>query len=225
MRLALIDHGSGIPWNRPRPTSANTAVRLRRSTLGRGRNESVFLPGRSIHRLTHPPLAVPGVQRCLRNAVVAPLNVSRQTRLLRGTPKTSVKKLSQLAKYLLAANAGLLIVSNMTKHDPQLSLLFHALADPTRRSMLARLAEGPAPVSELAGPTGLRLPTVMRHLTVLEEAGLIKTTKDGRTRTCAIIPEALAPARSWLDEQHSIWEARLDRLDNYVTKLMKERNE
>ena len=79
----------------------------------------------------------------------------------------------------------------MTKHDPGLSLLFHALADPTRRSMLTRLAETPARITDLAGPTGLRLPTVMRHLSVLEEAGLITTSKDGRIRTCAIVPEAL----------------------------------
>ncbi len=111
----------------------------------------------------------------------------------------------------------------MAKHEPELSLLFHALADPTRRSILTRLAEGPAPVTELAGPTGLRLPTVMRHLSVLEEAGLIATSKDGRVRTCAIVPEALAPARTWLDEQRAIWEARLDRLDDYVMKLMKDR--
>lgn len=111
----------------------------------------------------------------------------------------------------------------MAKHDPDLSLLFHALADPTRRAILTRLAEGPAPVTELASPTGLRLPTVMRHLSVLEEAGLIATAKDGRVRTCAIVPEALAPMRSWLDEQRAIWETRLDRLDDYVMKLMKER--
>ena len=101
----------------------------------------------------------------------------------------------------------------MAKHDPDLSLLFHALADPTRRSILTRLAEGPARVTDLAGPTGLRLPTVMRHLSVLEEAGLIATSKDGRVRTCAIVPEALDPVRTWLDEQRAIWEARLDRLD------------
>ena len=111
----------------------------------------------------------------------------------------------------------------MAKHDPDLSRLFHALADPTRRSMLQRLARGPAPVTELAGPTGLRLPTVMRHLSVLEDAGLIVTSKDGRVRTCGLVPEALAPVRSWLDEQRDIWEARLDRLDDYVTELMKER--
>lgn len=111
----------------------------------------------------------------------------------------------------------------MAKHEPNLSLLFHALSDPTRRSILTRLAQGPAPVTELANPTGLRLPTVMRHVSVLEEAGLITTAKDGRVRTCAMMPEALVPMRTWLDEQRSIWEARLDRLDDYVMTLMKER--
>jgi DNA-binding transcriptional ArsR family regulator len=111
----------------------------------------------------------------------------------------------------------------MAKHEPDLSLLFHALSDPTRRAMLRRLAAGPAPVTALANPTGLRLPTVMRHLSVLEEAGLIATAKDGRIRTCALVPEALTPVRSWLDEQRDVWEGRLDRLDDYVIKLMKER--
>jgi DNA-binding transcriptional ArsR family regulator len=114
------------------------------------------------------------------------------------------------------------MVSHMAKHDPDLSLLFHALADPTRRAILTRLAAGPAPVSALAAPTGLRLPTVMRHLAVLEEAGLIATAKDGRVRTCAIVPEALTPLHGWLDAQRAIWEGRLDRLDAYVMQLVKE---
>ncbi len=113
----------------------------------------------------------------------------------------------------------------MAKHDSDLTLLFQALSDPTRRSILERLAEGPAPVTELAAPTGLRLPTVMRHLAVLEAAGLIATEKDGRVRTCVLVPGALAPVRTWLDDQRAIWEARLDRLDDYVTELMKERPE
>ena len=112
----------------------------------------------------------------------------------------------------------------MTKHDADLSNLFHALADPTRRAILTRLAQGPAAVSELAEPSGLRLPTVMRHLSVLEEAGLIASSKDGRVRTCAIVPEALMPMRTWLDEQRAIWESRLDRLEAYVTTVMKEQD-
>lgn len=116
-----------------------------------------------------------------------------------------------------------MLLSHMAKHEHDLSLVFHALADPTRRAILARLARGAAPVTELAAPTGLKLPTVMRHLSVLEEAGLIATTKDGRVRTCALVPEALAAPRSWLDEQRAIWEARLDRFDDYVMTLMKER--
>ena len=110
----------------------------------------------------------------------------------------------------------------MAKHDPDLSLLFHALSDPTRRAMLTRLAQGPAPVTELAAPTGLRLPTVMRHLSVLEAAGLVASAKDGRVRSCAIVPEALAPVQGWLDQQRAIWEGRLDRLDAYVATLMEE---
>lgn len=110
----------------------------------------------------------------------------------------------------------------MTKYEPDLSRLFHALADPTRRAMVTRLARGPAPVSDLAEPTGLRLPTVLRHLAVLEEAGLITSAKDGRVRTCAIVPESLAPARSWIDEQQALWEDRFDRLDAYVTQAMRE---
>src|SRR5690606_16876920 len=86
-------------------------------------------------------------------------------------------KLSRSAKFLFAAFRPRFILSSMAKHDPDLSLLFHALSDPTRRAMLTRLARGPAPVTELAAPTGLRLPTVMRHLSVLEAAGLVATTK------------------------------------------------
>lgn len=113
----------------------------------------------------------------------------------------------------------------MAKHETDLSLIFHALSDPTRRAMLTRLAEGPLTVTELAEPTGLKLPTVMRHLSVLEEAGLVVTAKDGRIRTCAIVPSAFNPVRAWLDEQRKIWEARLDRLEAFVAALMKEHTE
>jgi DNA-binding transcriptional ArsR family regulator len=111
----------------------------------------------------------------------------------------------------------------MAKHDPALDRLFHALADPTRRAMLNRLAQGPAPVSDLAALSGFRLPTILRHLSVLEEAGLVVTQKDGRVRSCSFRPEALRPMADWLEDQRRLWEARLDRLDDYVMNLMKER--
>ena len=113
----------------------------------------------------------------------------------------------------------------MANHNLDLSLLFHALADPTRRSILIRLAREPARVTDLAGPSGLRPPTLMRHLSVLEDAGLISTSKEGRTRTCAMVPEAMEPVRTWLDEHRAIWEARLSRLDAFVMNVMKERKE
>jgi DNA-binding transcriptional ArsR family regulator len=147
------------------------------------------------------------------------------SRLLQELGAFGRKKLSDSTKFSLAPPANWAIVSDMAKHDPNLSLLFHALADPTRRSILTRLAETPARVTDLAGPTGLRLPTVMRHLSVLEGTGLITTSKDGRIRTCAIVPEALDPVRTWLDEQRAIWEARLDRLDAFVMNVMKENKE
>jgi DNA-binding transcriptional ArsR family regulator len=114
------------------------------------------------------------------------------------------------------------LLSHMAKHDPELSLIFQALSDPTRRSMLARLGLGAVPVSELARPTGLALPTVMRHLAVLEEAALIMTEKNGRVRMCRARPETMAATADWLTAQRDIWEARTDRLENYVLNMMKE---
>lgn len=111
----------------------------------------------------------------------------------------------------------------MAKLDTQLDLHFAALADPTRRAILARLARGRASVSELAAPHDMALPSFMGHLRKLEAAGLVVTTKEGRVRHCELSPEAFAPAQHWLADQRAIWEGRLDRLDDYVTRLMKER--
>ncbi|MDB5658174.1 MAG: transcriptional regulator [Cypionkella sp.] len=88
--------------------------------------------------------------------------------------------------------------------------------------MLARIGLGAVPVSELARPTGLALPTVMRHLSVLEEAALIRTEKTGRTRLCHARPETLAATADWMAEQRLIWEARSDRLEAYVANLIKD---
>lgn len=109
--------------------------------------------------------------------------------------------------------------------EPRLDALFQALADPTRRAILSQLARGPASVSDLAQPFDMALPSLMGHLRKLEDAGLIDTKKDGRVRTCAIVPEAFAPVRGWLDEQRALWEGRLDRLEDYVLQLMKERRD
>lgn len=107
----------------------------------------------------------------------------------------------------------------MAKHEPDLSLIFQALSDPTRRAMLARLGPGAIPVSELARPTGLALPTVMRHLSVLEDAKLIVTVKTGRTRLCAARHDTLAATADWLGQQRAMWEARTDRLEDLLATL------
>ena len=106
------------------------------------------------------------------------------------------------------------LLSCVAKHDLNLSLIFQALSDPTRRALMVHLEEGAVPVSELARPTGLALPTVMRHLQVLEEAALISTVKTGRTRMCSGRPETLAATMDWMAPQHARWEARTDRLED-----------
>lgn len=115
-----------------------------------------------------------------------------------------------------------MLLSHMAKFDIDLNLVFQALSDPTRRAMLAALGKGAVPVSELAEPTGLALPTVLRHLGVLEAAGLIVSQKQGRVRTCQLRPETLDGAVDWLSQQRGIWEARADRLEDYVMRLMAE---
>ena len=108
----------------------------------------------------------------------------------------------------------------MTKYEPDLSLIFQALSDPTRRAMLVRLGQGPVAVTDLAQPTGWALPTVMRHIAVLQEAALIDTEKVGRTRMCRLRPATMVATADWLAEQRAVWEARTDRLEAYVKTLM-----
>ena len=101
----------------------------------------------------------------------------------------------------------------MAKQALALDRMFSALGDRTRRSMVERLVRGPASVSELAKPLSMSLPTVVQHLKVLEESGLISSSKKGRVRTCRIAMKQLATAQTWLDRQRALWEARFDRLD------------
>ena len=106
-----------------------------------------------------------------------------------------------------------MILRHMTKQSLALDRMFAALSDPTRRSMVERLARGPATVSELAKPFAMALPTVVQHLKVLENSGLVRSAKKGRVRTCRIELKLIDSAQSWLDEQRRQWEARFDRLD------------
>jgi len=107
----------------------------------------------------------------------------------------------------------------MLNESHRLDLAFQALADPTRRGMLARLSRAPASVSDLARPFAISLPAVMQHLQVLEASGLVRSEKKGRVRTCRIEPRALAGAEGWIAEQRALWEGRLDRLEDYLETM------
>ncbi|MDP9225427.1 MAG: metalloregulator ArsR/SmtB family transcription factor [Actinomycetota bacterium] len=98
----------------------------------------------------------------------------------------------------------------------QLDRTFSALSDPTRRGILERLATGPASMSELAGPSGISLPGVMKHVHILEQVRLVITEKRGRTRECRLGPEQMADATLWIEQYRLRWERRLDRLETYV---------
>lgn len=99
---------------------------------------------------------------------------------------------------------------------------FHALADPTRRAVIERLARGPATVSELAQPFDMALPSFLQHLRLLEECRLVRTKKTGRVRHCELNATPLAAIDDWLKTQRAAWEDRLDRLDAYLLSLSKE---
>jgi len=107
----------------------------------------------------------------------------------------------------------------MPNQSTNLDRVFHALSDPTRRAIVYRLSRGPASVSELAKPFSMAMPSLLQHLQVLEGSRLIRTEKTGRVRTCEMHPAALSIARAWIAQQRAIWEARLDRMETYVTSL------
>lgn len=104
----------------------------------------------------------------------------------------------------------------MLNNSAALDLAFQALADPTRRMMVERLARGPLAVSELAKPLPMSLSAVVQHLHVLEASGLVRSAKVGRVRTCRIEPKALRTAEHWIAERRALWEQRLDRLGEYL---------
>lgn len=100
-----------------------------------------------------------------------------------------------------------------------LSLTFAALADPTRRAILARLALGECSVSELAAPFDMSLPAVSKHLKVLERAGLVSKAQRAQFRPCRLEPNKLREVADWAERYRHLWEGRLDRLDAYLNEL------
>lgn len=101
----------------------------------------------------------------------------------------------------------------------QLSVTFAALADPTRRAILAHLAKGEASVTELAQPFEMSLPAISKHLKVLERAGLITRGREAQWRPCRLEAEPLKDAANWIEQYRQFWEERLDRLDEYLQEL------
>src|SRR5215813_1925882 len=107
----------------------------------------------------------------------------------------------------------------MTTDDDDLSVTFAALADPTRRAILARLAQGEATVNELAAPFNLSLPGVSKHLKVLQHAGLISQGRRAQWRPCRLEPERLKDVSDWIERYRATWEERFGRLDEYLREL------
>ena len=97
--------------------------------------------------------------------------------------------------------------------------VFRALSDPTRRRVLERLSQSAASVSELAAPFDMALPSFVQHMSVLEDCGLVRSTKTGRVRTYRLAPKQLQLAEDWLARQRTLWERRLDQLDEYLIAL------
>jgi DNA-binding transcriptional ArsR family regulator len=111
----------------------------------------------------------------------------------------------------------------MANHQSSLDRAFAALSDPTRRAIIARLCRGEARVGELAEPFAIGLPTLLKHIRVLEAGGLVTSRKAGRVRTCALAPEALRGADHWLRTHIAAWESRLDRLEAHLHRMKTKR--
>lgn len=116
-------------------------------------------------------------------------------------------------------------MSATAQHDARLDETFAALANSTRRAILARLTEGEASVNDLAAPFDLTLPAISKHIKVLEHAGLISRTRRAQFRPCTIDATPLAEIADWTDQYRHIWDDRFDRMDAYVRNLQQTQNE
>ena len=115
-----------------------------------------------------------------------------------------------------------MILKRMLNYNPNLDLMFLALGDPSRRTMVQRLSQGPASVSELAKPLKMSLPGVVQHLHVLEASGLVTSEKVGRVRTCRLETKTMQLAERWIAERRASWEGRLDRLGEFLAEEVTE---
>jgi DNA-binding transcriptional ArsR family regulator len=107
-------------------------------------------------------------------------------------------------------------VAEVSPEADVLDKTFHALADPSRRSIVVRLSRGPASVSELAAPLTMSLPAVVQHIDVLQKSGLVRSEKVGRVRTCRLEPGPLQSVEQWIGQHRATWERRLDRLGDVL---------
>lgn len=114
------------------------------------------------------------------------------------------------------------ILNHMVKRSPKLDATFRALADPTRRAILARLRTGERTISELASGFAMTLPAVSKHVYVLERAGLMGVRLEGRVRRCRLEPAALREAEAWMADYREFWETSLDKLEQYAASTTRE---
>jgi DNA-binding transcriptional ArsR family regulator len=110
------------------------------------------------------------------------------------------------------------MLKQLPTEEVPVEAVFHALSDANRRAMIERLLDGAASVSELAAPMSISLPAVVQHLHVLEDSGIVRSQKLGRVRTCELEPRALSAAERWISERRATWEARLDRLGEFLAE-------
>lgn len=113
----------------------------------------------------------------------------------------------------------------MPNRQHSLNRIFGALSDPTRRAVVARLGHGPAAVSDLARPFDMALPSFTQHLKVLEECGLVGSQKRGRTRVYKLVTRRFQVVEKWLEQQHTVWEKRLDKLDAHLLEMQSSQEE
>jgi DNA-binding transcriptional ArsR family regulator len=121
--------------------------------------------------------------------------------------------------WLISLSGKYEVVMATAADEDRLSETFAALASTTRRAILARLAEGSATVNELAEPFDLTLPSVSKHIKVLERAGLVVRGRHAQYRPCALDPAPLAEVATWAEQHRHVWEARFDRMDDHLTRL------